>query len=114
MLIDNALAHLKSEKDDNLKLRSALLLAINMLQVQDCMIVADFCDTMLTTFEPLAKHFEPDNEHPLCGGYKVVREKDENDHVKVLMDRQFLDYVGGRHIDRSEEQPPPDEAGSEA
>ena len=113
MLVDKVLEHLDSEEDENLKLRIALLLAINMLQVEDWMIAADFCDTMLTTFEPLAKHFEPDNEHPFCGGYKVVRAKDENDHVKVLMNSEFLEYVGGRYLDRADEQPT-DQDGSES
>jgi hypothetical protein len=106
LLIDKVLAHLKSETDENLKLRITLLLAINLLQVEDCMTAADFCDTMLTTFEPLAKHFEPDNEHAFCGGYKVVRVKDDNGHFKVIMNREFLDYVVGRWLDRSGDAEP--------
>lgn len=103
VLIDKVLRHLNSEADENLKLRVALLLAINLLQFEDCMIAADFCDTMLTTFEPLAKHFEPSNEHQFCGGYKVARAKDWNDHIKVLMNKECLEYVGGRFLDRSGE-----------
>lgn len=87
------------QKDDNLALRTALLLAVNLLQMEDDLPAVDFCNAMLGYFAPLARHFdENDNEHPFCGGYKAVRAKDENENLKVLIPTEYIRYVGGSKL----------------
>jgi hypothetical protein len=99
MIIDDVLKHLKAGKDDNLALRTALLLAVNLLQMEDDLPAVDFCNAMLGYFAPLARHFdENDNQHPFCGGYKAVRAKDENDNLKVLIPTEYIRYVGGSNL----------------
>lgn len=99
MIIDDVLKHLKSEKDENLALRTALLLAVNLLQMEDDLPAVDFCNAMLGSFAPLARHFEENgNEHPFCGGYKAIRAKDENENLKVLIPTEYIHYVGGSNL----------------
>jgi hypothetical protein len=102
---ESVLQHSHSEVDENLKLRIALILAVRLLQDEDDMVAVDFCNTMLIDFQPLARHFEPDNEHTLCGGYKCLRVKDANDNIKVAIPTEFIEFVGGRHLERSSDQP---------
>lgn len=101
LVIDDVLKHLTSEQDSQTALRIALLLAINLLQAEDDAIAVDFCTTMLTAFPPLSEAFAEGNTHQFCGGYKVVRAKDENDNVKILVPQEYIEYLAGPFLDRS-------------
>lgn len=100
MIIDDVLKHLKSETDDRKKLRIALLLAINLLQAEDDFPACDLCDALLGYFPELADHFDSDNLHDLVGGYKCMRVKDENDHLKILIPNEYVEYLAGPYLDR--------------
>ena len=104
LVIDDVLKHLMTEQDPQAALRIALLLAINLLQAEDDAIAVDFCTTMLTAFPPLSEAFAEDQTHHFCGGYKVIRAKDENDNVKVLVPREYVEYRAGPLLDRSDDE----------
>lgn len=98
-IIDDVLRHLKTEPDENLALRTALLLAVRLLQQEEDLPAQDFVEAMLTSFAPLAGKFDANNEHPFCGGYKVARVTPEDCNVKVTLPMEYIRYVGGQDLD---------------
>ena len=72
--------------------------ALRLLQQEDDFPAQDFCEAMLTAFTPLAGKFE-NHQHPFCGGYKVLRVKNEDENVKIAIPTEYIRYVGGQDLD---------------
>lgn len=84
-IINDVLKHLKTEKDENLALRTALLVAVRLLQQEDDFPAQDFCEGMLTNFPPLTDKFDEHNQHPFYGDKKLVRVKNADNKIRLVM-----------------------------
>lgn len=102
-LLKRVLRDLKSESDDHLALRKALLTLILMTQDDAGVPAQEFIKHLIRDFKPLTEHFTSSGHHPLFSKHRIARRLSEDGRdVLLAMDRKLVESVLGDPVNSKE------------